>query len=101
MRRLLLASLALLPLAARSQGAADLLASHPGSPGRESSRALLAAVDAMKAELAGREKPLEILLALGNLYYDNGRYLDAIDEYRQALALAEPGLASLEALPRE
>ena len=32
----------------------------------------------MRAEIDRREKPLEFLVALGNLYFENGRYPDAI-----------------------
>src|SRR5438445_2829042 len=61
---------------------ADLDANDP--------KALLAAVDRMQGELKGRPKTFEVLSALGNLYYENGRYLDAVDSFRQALAISAP-----------
>ncbi len=59
---------------------------------------LLAAVDALAGPLKDRAKPYEILYALGNLYYDNNRYLEAVDSFRQALALAQPIEAEADAL---
>jgi tetratricopeptide (TPR) repeat protein len=53
-------------------------------------KALLAAVDQMQGQLKDRPKTFEVLAALGNLYYENGRYLDAVDSLRQALALSAP-----------
>jgi tetratricopeptide (TPR) repeat protein len=73
---------------------------HPKISGDGSSDDLLAQVESMKRELQGRAKPLEVLLALGDLYLEKQRYLDAIDWYRQAVTLAEPGFAKLDALPR-
>ncbi len=60
---------------------------------------LLSHVDRMRADLMAREdKPVGILVALGNLYYENRRYPDAIDWYRQAIEAGEPALAPLRAL---
>jgi tetratricopeptide (TPR) repeat protein len=53
-------------------------------------KALLAAVDQMQEQLKGKAKTFEVLSALGNLYYENGRYLDAVDSLRQALAISAP-----------
>ena len=53
-------------------------------------KALLAAVDRMQDQLKDKPKTFEVLAALGNLYYENGRYLDAIDSFRQALAISAP-----------
>src|SRR5439155_1053988 len=43
----------------------------------------------------------EVLSALGNLYYENGRYLEAIDAYREAEALAAPAEARALALKKK
>jgi tetratricopeptide (TPR) repeat protein len=51
---------------------------------------LLAAVDHLQGQLKDKPKSFEVLTALGNLYYENGRYLEAVDTFRQALALAAP-----------
>ncbi len=59
---------------------------------------LLAAVDALSGPLKDSQKPYEVLSALGNLYYDNGRYLDAVDSLRQALEKAAPVEAAADAL---
>jgi len=61
-------------------------------------KALLAAVDQMQAQLKDKPKTFEVLSALGNLYYENGRYLDAVDAYRQALALSAPAEARAQEL---
>src|SRR5919201_3159727 len=53
-------------------------------------KALLAAVDRMQDQLKDKPKTFEVLAALGNLYYENGRYLDAVDSFRQALAISDP-----------
>jgi tetratricopeptide (TPR) repeat protein len=53
-------------------------------------KSLLAAVDRMHDQLKDKPKAFEVLSALGNLYYENGRYLDAVDSFRQALAISDP-----------
>ncbi|HEY7726611.1 MAG TPA: hypothetical protein VH880_14845, partial [Anaeromyxobacteraceae bacterium] len=82
-------------------GAGDeaLPAGHPQVGQGADASALLARVEAMKKEIASRPKTLEILVAFGNLYYENQRYLDAIDWYRQAGELGEPGWKRFLALP--
>src|SRR5918912_2693672 len=52
-------------------------------------KSLLAAVDRMQDQLKDKPKTFEVLAALGNLYYENGRFLEAIDTYRQALRIPE------------
>jgi tetratricopeptide (TPR) repeat protein len=64
-------------------------------------RALLAEVDRLKDQLKNRPKSFEILSALGNLYYENTRYLDAADTYRMALVLSAPAEAEDEALRKK
>jgi tetratricopeptide (TPR) repeat protein len=54
-----------------------------------SAKEILDRLDKMKAELKGRPKTAEIEFALGNLYYENSRWPDAIDAYRQLLERAE------------
>jgi tetratricopeptide (TPR) repeat protein len=61
-------------------------------------KALLAAVDQMQGRLKDKPKTFEVLSALGNLYYENGRYLDAVDSFRQALALSAPSEARAQEL---
>ena len=51
-------------------------------------KALLAAVDQLAGPLKDKPRSFEVQAALGNLYYENGRYLDAIDAYRLALEKA-------------
>jgi len=62
------------------------------------SKALLAEVDRLKDQLKDRPKTFEVLSALGNLYYDNGRYLEAVDAFRQAEELSTPIEADADAL---
>ena len=59
---------------------------------------LLAAVDQMAGQLKDKPKSFEVLSALGNLYYENGRYLEAVDSFRQALAIAAPVEVERDAL---
>jgi Flp pilus assembly protein TadD len=61
-------------------------------------KALLAAVDQMQGQLKDKPKTFEVLSALGNLYYENGRYLDAVDSFRQALAMSAPSEARAQEL---
>jgi tetratricopeptide (TPR) repeat protein len=72
----------------------------PPGQGTPSSAELLAQVEAMKSRLASAPKSLEILIALGNLYYQERRYPDAIGWYDQAIALAEPTWEDYLALPQ-
>ena len=65
------------------------------------SKALLAEVDRMKDQLKDKPKTFEVLGALGNLYYDNGRYLEAVDAFRQAEDLAAPVEAEADALRKK
>ncbi len=94
MRRL---ALCVLIAACKSQGPA---AAPDAGPSVEvtDSKALLAEVDRLKDQMKDKPKTFEVLSALGNLYYDNGRYLDAIDAYRQAEDLAAPVEAEDDAL---
>jgi tetratricopeptide (TPR) repeat protein len=62
------------------------------------SKALLAQVDKLSSQIKDRPKSFEVLVALGNLYYENNRFLDAIDSFRQALALSAPAESQAEAL---
>jgi tetratricopeptide (TPR) repeat protein len=76
------------------KGSFQMPANHPGTrapdggesaPSAEDAKRLLEQLDAMKAELKNRPKTAEIEYALANLYYENGRYPDAIDSYRQLI----------------
>ncbi len=65
---------------------------HPAVSGADESpdtEQLLKQLDAMKETLKDRPKTAEIEYALGNLCYENGRYPDAIDYYRQLLERAD------------
>jgi tetratricopeptide (TPR) repeat protein len=63
-----------------------------------SPKELLRRLDEMKDQLKDRPKTAEIEFALGNLYYDNARWPDAIDYYRQLLERAEKPLQRYLAL---
>jgi len=65
------------------------------------SKALLAEVDRLKDQLKDRPKTFEVLSALGNLYYENGRYLEAIDAYREAEVLSAPAETRALALKKK
>lgn len=64
-------------------------------------KALLAEVDRLKDQLKDKPKTFEVLAALGNLYYENGRYLEAVDAYRQAEEQGAPVEAQAEALRKD
>ena len=58
-------------------------------------------MDRRKDQLKDRPKTFEVLAAMGNLYYENGRYLEAVDAYRQAEEQAAPVEAQAEALRKD
>jgi tetratricopeptide (TPR) repeat protein len=68
-------------------------ASADETDGGVDSKELLRQLDAMKEDLKNRPKTAEIEFALGNLYYENGRYPEAIDLYRQLLDRAAAPMA--------
>ena len=99
MRRLALFALALLACKPAAQPATPPDASGPLDV--TSSKALLDEVDRLKDQLRDRPKTFEVLGALGSLYYDNGRYLEAVDALRQAEELSAPVEAEAEALRKK
>jgi len=70
-------------------------------PDASDSKALLAEVDRLRDRLQDKPKSFEVLSALGNLYYENGRYLDAVDAFREAQDLAAPAQAQADELRRK
>jgi tetratricopeptide (TPR) repeat protein len=83
-------------IAAAALALAACKATPPPDP--MDSKALLAEVDSKKDKLKDEPKTFEVLTALGNLYYENGRHLEAVDTFRQALVLSAPADAEAEAL---
>ena len=84
-----------LPLAATLAAALCACSGAPSGPDAGTldatdPKSLLAAVDRLAGPLKDKPKSFEVGAALGNLYYENGRYLDAIDAYRLALEKAAP-----------
>jgi len=69
-----------------------------GSLENADAKALLAEVDRLKDQLKGKPKTFEVLAALGNLYYENGRFLEAVDTLREAEEAAAPAEAARDAL---
>ncbi len=96
--RALFAAVLLLAACNPKASAPDAPAADAGALDTADPKALLAEVDRMKDQLKDRPKTFEVLAALGNLYYENGRYLEAVDSYRQALLLSAPAEAEDEAL---
>jgi tetratricopeptide (TPR) repeat protein len=76
----------LAPAAPAESSAAPVAAPRAPDP-----RELLAQVEALRDQIATREKSVEIMVALGNLYLENRRPLEAIDWYRQAIEAGEAG----------
>lgn len=71
-------------------------------------KGLLKLVDTMKAELKDKPRDFGIDMALANLFYDNGRFIEALGYYRDAgkiadeaekLALAAKGKPAAHAVP--
>jgi tetratricopeptide (TPR) repeat protein len=93
-------ALALVLLACKpSQPTASPAASQPVDPGN--SKALLAEVDRLKDQIKHKPKTFEVVSALGNLYYENGRYLEAVDAFREAEELAAPAQVEADALRKK
>jgi tetratricopeptide (TPR) repeat protein len=67
--------------------------------GLPSSADLLAQVEALKGRLARAPKTVEILAALGDLYYEHQRLADALSWYDQAVEAAKPVWSAYLALP--
>src|SRR5256885_2422600 len=100
LRRILLLSLCVaLACSSKPEAAAVPDASSPQALGDATdSKALLAKVDQLSGQLKDKAKTFEVLAALGNLYYENNRFLDAIDSFRQALDLSAPAEAQVAQL---
>jgi tetratricopeptide (TPR) repeat protein len=64
-------------------------------------KALMAEVDRLHDQLKGKPKTFEVLSALGTLYYQNARYLEAVDTFRQAEEIAAPVEAEADALRKK
>jgi hypothetical protein len=67
--------------------------------GAPSSAELLAQVEALKGQLAGAPKTVEVLTALGDLYYEHQRLPDALSYYDQSVGAAQPAWKEYLALP--
>jgi tetratricopeptide (TPR) repeat protein len=103
--RHLIAAVALLSALACRPSTSSVVAPDAGAPGdplervdARDAKQLLAVVDQMADKLKDKPKTFEVLAALGNLYYENARYLDAVDTYRQALEKSAAAEAEAVAL---
>jgi Flp pilus assembly protein TadD len=90
MKRIALTLTVLLFCACKPDAPEQVAARDAGAIDATDSKALLAEVDRLKDRLKDKPKSFEVLAALGNLYYENGRYLDAVDTLRQAEEFAAP-----------
>jgi tetratricopeptide (TPR) repeat protein len=70
-----------------------------GAGGAPTSAELLAQVEALKGQLSQAPKTVEILTALGDLYYEHQRLADALSWYDQAVEAAQPAWKAYLALP--
>ena len=50
---------------------------------------LLDTVERMKEKLKGKQRDYDINIALGNLYYENGKFVDAIEYFSDGLTQVE------------
>jgi len=69
-------------------GTGDLSANGLDDAANVDQKQLLATVDSMKTELRDKPRDFGVNVALGNLYYDNNRFIDAIEYYTDGLKLA-------------
>ena len=58
-------------------------------------------MDRLQEQIKNKPKTFEVVSALGNLYYENGRYLEAIDAFREAEEMAAPAQAEAQALRKK
>lgn len=79
--------------------AADALPTgHPPVPHEMDPQVLLRQIDAQGSVIRDRPKTFEIAVALGNLYYENARYAEAVEYFGQALAKAEDAFRAADEL---
>src|SRR5689334_17164020 len=64
-------------------------------------KALMAEVDRLRDKLKDKPKTFEVLSALGSLYYQNGRYAEAVDTFREAEEMAAPAEEEADALRKK
>lgn len=62
----------------------------PSAPLSSDPKQLLATVEALKDRLKDRPRDFNINAALGNLFYDNAKYIDAIEYFGDALVISNP-----------
>lgn len=79
------------PLPANQPGGSGAVAPDGGigDPGTDT-KSLLATVESMKGQLKDKPRGFNVSAALGNLFYDNGKFIDAIEYYGDALDRAAP-----------
>ncbi len=80
------------PLPASQPDASIPATSDGGAVADQSSdmKSLLATVESMKGQLKDKPRGYNVSSALGNLFYDNGKFIDAIEYYSDALERAAP-----------
>ena len=98
MKRLALAAVLSLVACKPSQRTPPRAAAADAGPGTSDPRALMAEVDRLRDQLEDKPKSFEVLSALGTLYYQYGRYLEAVDTLRQAEEMAAPAEERADAL---
>ncbi len=63
-------------------------------------KGLLQAVESMKASMKDRPRDFGVNVALGNLYFDNGRYSEALEFYRDAVGQSAAAEQRIRALAK-
>lgn len=103
MKRLVLSSAALALVACKPSRPAPAPPSAAVDAGLDAKdpKALMAEVDRLHDQMKDKPKTFEVLSALGTLYYQNGRYLEAVDTFRQAEEMAAPVEAEAGALRKK
>ena len=69
--------------------------------GATDAKSLLATVDALQGQLKNRPRDFGVNVALGNLFYDNGRYVEAIEYDADALKIGADAQARILAFAKE
>jgi tetratricopeptide (TPR) repeat protein len=90
------------PPSAPTVPASPAKAPDAGALEARDAKGLMAAVESLKGELKDKPRDFAIDMALGNLFFDNGRYVEALEYYRDAerlVAGAERALVAVAGRP--
>lgn len=86
-----------IPPPSKAPAASDIDEAHddPSVPLSTDPKKLLATVEALKDRLKDRPRDFNVNAALGNLFYDNAKYIDAVEYFGDALKISASAEARL------